>query len=64
MSASARQVKFEAAAPVGSTAARPSDDRKWPHLYGTLDYDAVLRRLPVQRDSKGSFLGIDKINAS
>ena len=53
------QVKFEAAAPVGSTAARPSDDRRWPHLYGTLDHDAVLQRLAIRRDADGSFLSIE-----
>ena len=54
-----QQVKFEAAAPVGSTAARPSDDRKWPHLYGTLDHDAVLQRLPVRRNAEGTFVSIE-----
>lgn len=52
------QVKFEQAAPVGDNAAQPSDERKWPHLYGTIDLPAVVQRLPIRRDADGRFLEI------
>lgn len=52
------QVKFEPAAPVGDKAAKLSDERKWPHLYGTIDFAAVEQRLPVRRDGQGRFLEI------
>lgn len=54
----AMQVKFEPAAPVGDRAAKPSDERKWPHLYGTIDFHAVEQRLPVRRDTEGRFLEV------
>lgn len=52
------EVKFEPAAPVGDKAAQLSDERKWPHLYGTIDFAAVERRLPVRRDGEARFLEI------
>lgn len=52
------QVKHEPAAPVGDKPAGSLDERKWPHLYGTIDVESVLRRLPVRRDSSGRFLEI------
>jgi uncharacterized protein (DUF952 family) len=62
----AAQVKFEPAAPVGSTA--PSDEMQgrgkpepvlFPHLYGTIDFDAVTVEHAVERDGhSGEFLRI------
>ena len=63
------QVKYEPAAPVGSTA--PSDDMQgkeksepvlFPHLYGTIDFDAVAAEHAVDRDRhSGEFLRIHDI---
>ena len=53
------QVKYEAAAAVGSTPA--SDDnqgQQFPHLYGPIDTAAVLKTLPMQRSDDGGFLGV------
>lgn len=66
------QVKLEPAAPVGSktsegllggaqsTEGQPSERREplFPHLYGTIDFAAVEREVPMQRDAGGAFLGI------
>ena len=63
------QVKYEPAAPVGSTA--PSNDMQgksaaepvlFPHLYGTIDFDAVTREHAVERDGhSGEFLSISDV---
>ena len=63
------QVKYEPAAPVGSTA--PSDDMQgrgkaepvlFPHLYGTIDFNAVTREHAVERDGhSGEFLSIHDV---
>lgn len=63
------QVKYEAAAPVGTTA--PSDDMKgkgteepvlFPHLYGTIDFEAVTAEHAVEREvHSGEFLRIHDV---
>jgi uncharacterized protein (DUF952 family) len=59
------EIKYEAPAPVGDkeTAEFGSDGdkvEKFPHLYGTIDFDAVLRELNVSRcDDMGTFLSIE-----
>ena len=63
------QVKFEPAAPVGSTA--PSDKMQgkdeqepvlFPHLYGTIDFGAVTAEHAVERDGHtGEFLRIHDV---
>lgn len=30
----------------------------FPHLYGTIDFAAVVQRVPMQRATDGSFTGI------
>ena len=66
------QVKFEPAAPVGTTAppAAWTEDGKeqsqplFPHLYGTIDFDAVLMEHAVQRDAQsGRYLQIDGVTS-
>ena len=57
------QVKYEAAAPVGSTPAKPEWSEpetaiQYPHLYGSIDADAVTKELEVVRDEQGHFLSI------
>ncbi len=60
------QVTFEPAAPVGSTpppagyTASP-DAPLFPHLYGTINYDAVVREARLRRDQDGRFAGIEGI---
>ena len=52
------QVKFEPAASVGNV--KPSDAaRVFPHLYGTIDFDAVVTKLPVKRSMSGEFLSVE-----
>ena len=68
----ALQVKFEPAAPVGTTAP-PADWTQegkaqpqplFPHLYGTIDFDAVLQEHAVRRDAEsGKYLGIDGVTS-
>jgi uncharacterized protein (DUF952 family) len=54
------QVVFEPAAPVGATPAKASQaEQLFPHLYGTIDYPAVTRELPVARGPDGTFLAIE-----
>ncbi|GAX75273.1 hypothetical protein CEUSTIGMA_g2718.t1 [Chlamydomonas eustigma] len=36
----------------------------FPHLYGTIDYEAVKHELTVVRDEAGSFLRIDGLESS
>eukprot|EP00891_Asterochloris_glomerata_P001501 jgi/Astpho2/1501/Aster-05384 len=51
-------VKFEPAAPAGH--AMPSDAAEvFPHLYGTIDFDAVVAKLPVKRSMNGDFLSVE-----
>lgn len=52
------EVKFEPAAPAGH--AMPSDAAEvFPHLYGTIDFDAVVAKLPVKRSMNGDFLSVE-----
>lgn len=63
------EVKYETAAAVGSTA--PSDKMQgkgeqepvlFPHLYGTIDFDAVTAEHAVERDGHtGEFLRIHDV---
>lgn len=63
------QVKFEPAAPVGTTP--PSDEMQgkgqeqpvlFPHLYGTIDLEAVTAEHAVDRDGhSGEFLRIHDV---
>jgi uncharacterized protein (DUF952 family) len=57
------EVRFEPAAPVGQKepAAFGTRDEQplFPHLYGTIDVDAVVAELNVVRDGSGTFTAID-----
>ncbi|KAK9917554.1 hypothetical protein WJX75_005714 [Coccomyxa subellipsoidea] len=62
------EVRYEPAAPVGDTA--PPDGWKdgaaqapvFPHLYGTIDFDAVAKEHRVERDAEtGSFLSVEGV---
>lgn len=62
------QVRYEPAAPVGDTA--PPDGWKdgaaqapvFPHLYGTIDFDAVTKEHGVERDAEtGRFLSVEGV---
>lgn len=59
-----KQVVFEPAAAVGSTSAHgltaeAQQAPLFPHLYGTIDFDAVVAELPIEReDATGQFVGI------
>lgn len=60
-----RQVVFEPAAPVGDTPAKPSHEQQlFPHLYGTIDFPAVVRELAVARGEDGSFLSFEGLDAA
>ena len=38
----------------------PSDAAEvFPHLYGTIDFDAVVAKLPVKRSMSGEFLSVE-----
>lgn len=59
------EVKFEPAAPVGtkpagelSSGGAEGVPPKFPHLYGPIDAEALVRRLPVTRGDAGRFLSI------
>ena len=69
-------VKFEPAAPVGdrqtkrfqtadasahASAQSAQAEQLFPHLYGTIDFDAVVDELDVGRVQDGSFVSIDGI---
>ncbi len=64
-------MKFEPAAPVGSTAPPASWDKDgaqqptqplFPHLYGTIDFPAVLQEHAVLRDAEsGRYLKIEGV---
>eukprot|EP00123_Amoebidium_parasiticum_P008094 comp18570_c0_seq1/m.20069 comp18570_c0_seq1/g.20069 ORF comp18570_c0_seq1/g.20069 comp18570_c0_seq1/m.20069 type:complete len:128 (-) comp18570_c0_seq1:327-710(-) len=51
------EVKFEPAAPVGDKATSHSGIL-FPHLYGTINYDAVVDELQVERADDGTYLDI------
>ncbi|MEW5319474.1 MAG: hypothetical protein WDW38_010623 [Sanguina aurantia] len=51
------EVRYEVPAAVGDTDAATLTD-KCPHLYGCIDFAAVLQELPVERAEDGTFLGI------
>jgi uncharacterized protein (DUF952 family) len=60
------QVKFEPAAPVGDKPSHgltpeKSDEPLFPHLYGTIDFDAVTEELDINRGEDGTFLSITGI---
>ncbi|CAL8463589.1 g3123 [Coccomyxa elongata] len=62
------EVRYEPAAPVGNTAP-PTGWKEgaleapvFPHLYGTIDFDAVTAEHAVRRDSQqGTFLNIEGV---
>lgn len=43
----------------GSGAAQQGSGPLFPHLYGSIDFAAVVRELPMQRAADGTFLGIE-----
>lgn len=62
------EVKFEPAAPVGDkqttnfadkTEGDKTEEQLFPHLYGTIDFDAVESELAVHRATDGAFLSIE-----
>ena len=53
------EVRWEAAAPVGETPPPEHAQPLFPHLYGTIDYGAVVRTARMQRDADGRFLSIE-----
>lgn len=61
------EVRFEAAAPVGDKATKTfrdgdaEDVQVFPHLYGTINFDAVIAELSVKRASDGTFESIDGV---
>ena len=65
------QVKFEPAAAVGNTPpgnltkGKQGEEPLFPHLYGTIDFDAVVEELPVARNADGTFVSVEgvRINA-
>ena len=52
-------VKYEAPAPVGSTAA-PENPTLFPHIYGPVQKSSVAATLKVKRAADGSFLSFAK----
>mmetsp|Transcript_22891 Transcript_22891/g.58383 ORF Transcript_22891/g.58383 Transcript_22891/m.58383 type:complete len:144 (-) Transcript_22891:346-777(-) len=54
------KVVYEPAAPVGDIPAA-QEPVLFPHLYGTIDYPAVIAEVPVERGADGSFLSIPGI---
>jgi uncharacterized protein (DUF952 family) len=58
------EVKYEPAAPVGEkqTTKFSEGAELFPHLYGTIDKDAVTKELQVLREgSTGKFLSIESV---
>lgn len=60
------QVKFEPAAPVGTRpshglTSEESNEPLFPHLYGSIDFAALVDELPVERDANGTFLTIQNL---
>jgi uncharacterized protein (DUF952 family) len=61
------EVKYEAAAPVGEKETKQFGDstadevQVFPHLYGTIDHDAVIGELKVERSNTGEFLSIEGV---
>jgi uncharacterized protein (DUF952 family) len=62
------EVKYEAAAPVGKKQTKKfgegaeDTEELFPHLYGTIDHDAVVGELQVQRNDAGEFLTIEGVS--
>lgn len=57
------QVRYEPAAAVGATQPERADQEQplFPHLYGGIDLEAIIREHTVKRDSSGHFLAIEGI---
>jgi uncharacterized protein (DUF952 family) len=59
------EVKYEPAAPVGDKDPTVFGDGKdpqvFPHLFGTIDVEAVVAEHHVTRDASGTFIAIDGI---
>ena len=58
------EVKYEAAAAVGDKQTTKFGDgagevEVFPHLYGTIDHDAVIGELKVERTAGGEFVAIE-----
>lgn len=54
------EVKYEPAAPVGDKQQPVGDDVPlFPHLFGTINFSAVVRTCPMTRSAEGEFLSID-----
>lgn len=62
------QVKFEPAAPVGDKSSggllagqqqQQQQEPLFPHLYGSINFEAVLDELPMRRSPDGCFLSIE-----
>ena len=57
------EVKFEMAAPVGDKSANKLEGAVlFPHLYGTINFNAVVDELIVERLPDGSFVRIEGIS--
>lgn len=54
------EVRFEPAAPVGTTEAHEAP-QLFPHLYSGINRSAVLREHPMTRDQHGRFLGVPSL---
>lgn len=50
-----------AAAPAAPAAEAQPQEPLFPHLYGTIDFEAVVGELPVERDASGRFLSIQGV---
>lgn len=59
----AQQGEQQQAAAVAVAEAAPAETL-FPHLYGTIDYEAVVEKLPMERDAEGRFLGIHGVAPS
>ena len=56
-------VRFEAAAAVGSTKPPTRDAKMFPHLYNALPIDAVIGKHAMVRASDGTFISIPGVGA-
>lgn len=53
------EVKLEPAAPVGSTEPHTKiSEQLFPHLYGPINIESVVKELRVERKEDGTFLGL------
>ena len=52
------EVRYEAAAAVGELQPDTSEAALFPHLYGPIDFEAVVEVLPIHRLENGTFLEI------